>query len=202
MGVVLASTVACTRTDDAMNATEPEREPQQEVGQAIQPASGQPVVAGGVRFEAWAESAWRVPARGEQTNVALGLRVTNNADEPVRFFLLDTLKLELTAADGEPLRFEAGRDVTRKFASLSEPVAPGKSLLIRRDASLRWTSGGDGALRLEGSDGAGGIWYFDGLREGTYRLAFAYASDRTHVGKTGGIWKGTVVTPPVDVVLR
>lgn len=95
---------------------------------------------------------------------------------------------------------DGGRNGTRPGEFVSAPVLPGEMLLVTRDARLVWHS--PDALRLIGSDGFGGIWYFDGLQTGRYRIQIVYENHSSMIGELESIWTGFAESPAFEVVIQ
>ena len=55
-------------------------------------------------------------------------------------------------------------------------LAPGQSLTFFLDAKLYWY---DDKLILGGSDGLGGVWYFEDIKPGSYKVSFSYGNQRS-----------------------
>ena len=156
----------------------------------------------GALFETVADRVWNIPALGDEAGsvVDLALRVTNRTEGPLRFNRFDTLRLALFAPDGKALPFLGGRNAVRAGKGVSPPLLPGQTLVISRQGRL--TRLKDGGLRLIGSEESGGIWYFDGLGPGRYRVQFIYGNGKSRIGDLDAFWVGEVTTPGVEVELR
>ena len=144
-------------------------------------------------FEVTGTRIWSAPAPGAETTIDLGLRITNRSNRAVRFNRLDTVSMTLSDPDGAVLRMDGGRNAPRAAETVSNLLAPGESLVIERSAKLLWLPDGS-ALRLIGSDGFGGVWYFDGLRRTTWEFRIAYENLRAQIGSRTSVWTGKAVT--------
>jgi uncharacterized protein (TIGR03067 family) len=141
---------------------------------------------------------WQIPEnkQGARTAVRLALRITNQTDKPVRFTRYDTLYPQIIDADGKAPRGSGGRNGTRPMKESDSPlVKPGDSTTFDIDASLFWQSG---KLRLGGSDGFGGVWWFEDLKPGRYQVRIWYVNNATVLKD---IWTGDIKTPFVEVSL-
>jgi RNA polymerase sigma factor (sigma-70 family) len=138
-------------------------------------SESKPVRVAEADFQAVVEARPVAPESGATQPINLGLRITNRADKPQWFNLFDTIRIGLKSADGTPIRVDGGRNGT--FPARPIQLAPGQSQTILRGGRLEWMKDGR-SLRLIGSDGSGGIWHFDGLRPGKYRLRFEYETTR------------------------
>jgi hypothetical protein len=173
------------------------RPPGEEVGQE---ARG--VTCNGALFETVADRIWKIPAVGDEAGsvVDLALRITNRAETPLRFNKFDTLRVALSGPDEKALPLHGGRNVTRAGQAVSPPLLPGQALVISRQGRL--TRLKDGGLRLMGSEEFGGIWYFDGLGPGRYKVQFIYGNPTSRIGDADAVWVGEVTTPAVEVEVR
>jgi hypothetical protein len=169
----------------------------EEVGQKIRG-----VTRNGALFEAVADRIWKIPAPEDEAGsvVDLALRITNRTETPLRFNKFDTLRLALFAPGGKALPFLGGRNAVRSGEGVSPPLLPGQTLVISRQGRL--TRLKDGGLRLIGSEESGGIWYFDGLGPGRYKVQFIYGNARSRIGDLDAFWVGEVATPVVGIELR
>ena len=136
--------------------------------------------AGRIEFETVSDSPdWRIPAVGQTTRIALGLRITNGSLTSLRFTNFDTLRPAMRNRNGQALAYDGGRNRTLLPDVDNCPLlAPGASILFSLDATLYWQ---EGVLRLGGSDGYGGFWYFSGIEPGRYEFRIAYAQQRDHL---------------------
>ncbi|HJQ85795.1 MAG TPA: hypothetical protein VKA21_17030 [Candidatus Binatia bacterium] len=141
-----------------------------------------------------------IPARGAVTPLELALRITNRSGTVLRFKELDTVRITMIAPDGTPMTIDGGRNATAARATVSGPVDPGGHLLIGRPARLTWTL--DDRLRLIGDDGFGGIWHFDGLQPGVYRIRMTYENTDERVVNGVPLWTGVKSTADKEVRLR
>ncbi|MGB3512870.1 MAG: hypothetical protein WBA93_27385 [Microcoleaceae cyanobacterium] len=141
-----------------------------------------------------------------QTPVKFGIRISNKTQESIRFSRFDTLYPNLFRQDGEAIPLDGGRNGTLNPKESDFPLAmPGESVTLFLDGMLSWQNN---KLQLGGSDGFGGLWYFDDLEPGTYKFRFFYQSDRAarQIFKPEEqvleeIWTGRVATPFVEIRL-
>jgi len=160
------------------------------------------ITRNGALFEIVTDRVWKIPAlENEAGNVVdLALRVTNKTRAPLRFNRFDTFRLALSAPGGKALPFLGGRNAVRFGEGVSPPLLPGQALVISRQARLIRLK--DGGLRLIGPEESGGIWYFDGLGPGRYKIQFIYGNRSSRIGSLDEFWVGEVTTPAVEVELR
>lgn len=170
----------------------------------------------GIRFETLVpETVWTIPESqpGASTPVQLGIRMINNRSIPVQFNRLDPLfflKLQMQKPDNQVIQKRGGsrdRTITDELDCPSV-VLPGNSKTFFLYGRLFWENN---KLQLGGSDGFGGIWYFDDLKAGTYKFRFIYQNSRPVTGcydpeikdfkRVEGLWMGQVATPFVEVRL-
>lgn len=171
--------------------------PQEEVRQKTRGTT-----CNGALFEMVADRVWRIPAPGDGAGsvVELALRITNLTKTPLRFNRFDTLRLALFAPDGRAVPFEGGRNATRPGEAVSPPLLPGEALVISRQRRLIPLK--NGGLRLIGSEEFGGIWYFDGLGPGRYKVQCIYGNLVSGIGDVNAVWVGEAATPLQEVELR
>jgi hypothetical protein len=116
---------------------------------------------------------------------------TNRGDRPLTFSLFDTIRPALKTTDGKALRVDGGRNATRRVEPLV--VEPGKSEMVRWRARLESLRDGK-SFRLGWTDGAGMLWYSDGVRPGKYLLRFEYDHS-----KNDKFWTGKATTNDVEI---
>ncbi len=172
----------------------------------------------GVRFEILVpERVWTIPPNepDAETAVKIGIRITNNTQQAVRFTWLDPLmimSLQIIKPDGTAIKRQGGRDILLKSPQLACPlVLPGNSLTFFFDAKLYWLNN---ILHLGGSDGLGGGWYFSSLEPNTYQVRLIYENpygvkacydpetinQETYVPDiVQGLWTGRAITPLLEV---
>jgi hypothetical protein len=127
----------------------------------------------GVDFTATVEPRVQAPAAGSKRAMGFGLRLGNQSGKALRFNRFDTAWPQLKSADGKALEMLAGR----KDSKIPMPVTlnNGDSTTLLPGATLEWLPDGRG-LRLFGVEATGGVWQFNGLTPGRYRLGFSYES--------------------------
>jgi hypothetical protein len=160
--------------------------------------ASKPILAQGAEFVVSADSVWHAPKNRGRTKIDLRLTITNRDAKPQAFSLFDTVRMVLKDTDGKDLRIDGGRNGTRPGKTTTPLLAKDASYVVHLSASLLEANG---ALRLQGDDGFGGIWYFDGLRAGKYSVSVHYDST---LGKaqSNAEWRGTVNTQSVVVEIR
>jgi hypothetical protein len=154
-------------------------------------------------FEIITDRNWHIPALEDDafTVINLQLRIVNQAATGIRFNKFDSVRLRLIAPDGKSLQFDGGRNGTRPDEEVSPLILPGKSLIISRQAKLSWRKDRK-TLRLMGSDDFGGIWYFDAIGPGRYKVQVVCENQRPHTQDGYALWTGNAATPTVEVVIR
>lgn len=163
------------------------------------PRQSPPVQAGDADFQIVAPAVW---VRLKETAIPLALKITNRADKARQFNLYDTVTICIKDANGHELPLGGGRRETLQPRPLL--VEKDQSGTIDREAQLKQQ---DKAFRLTGSDGAGGVWWFDGLKAGKYTVSIAYESTQAAAdnlvknGKAddGPFWIGKVVTKELAI---
>jgi hypothetical protein len=158
------------------------------------------VLAGEAGFRLECPAVWPVPAQGARQPVAITLHVTNRSARTARFYLFDTLRILLRTPGGASLPGGGGRDATQRGVTNTPPLKPGQSFAVVRQAHLYWNN--EGHLRLEGSDGFGGIWYFDDLQAGAYQLLATYRSDAKALDGGAAYWSGDITVGPVTIRVK
>lgn len=157
---------------------------------------------GPVDFEVLTDPVWSVPTRNieSETEINLALRIINNTEKVTRIHLFDTIRIAIEDQDGNSLVFDGGRNGTTPGEIVSDPINPGKDLIISRLSILKWHT--QNTLRLMGSDDFGGVWYFDGLRTGRYRVQLIHENQRREIGKFQSVWTGTGKTKAIEIEIR
>ncbi len=148
--------------------------------------ASQPVQVNGVEFQVVAQRVWTL---NDGTSIPLALKITNRTDKALQFNLFDTVSVIFKDASGKQLKIDGGRDRSAMPAPLL--VEKGQSGTIDRTAKLERK---DKGYRLTGPDGAGGIWWFDDLKAGTYSVSIGYENTQALAG-----WVGKVVTKELAV---
>lgn len=147
----------------------------------------------GVDFQVVADKVWRIPSEGKTEEIDIGLLITNPGEKALTFNLFDTLSLQLVPTDGrEGPSWGSLRERTSPPPPIS--IAAGKNATVSRKGTLSWKPDSK-MLRLQGGDGAGGNWYFDGLTPGKYLLTVRYKNKIPDDGE----WGGEVRTKAVEV---
>jgi hypothetical protein len=157
------------------------------------------VLLNGVEFHAGFRSLWRIAATGEMKD-NLTLSFTNRSAKAVRFWLFDTLRVELRDSSDAPALIGGGRNRTKPGTLLSPLVPPAHSFSLTRRLVLHRTT--PTQFSLVGEDGFGGNWTATNLTPGKYRLILHYR----HVGdgspQSSDCWQGEAQTPPLTFEIR
>jgi hypothetical protein len=170
-----------------------------------------------IRFEILVpEVKWVIPENkpGLETPIKIGIRITNNQKNPLYLGIIDpntVLFLGIEDSEGKFLPNYGGRDGTF-ITPKTHPaqihcslLAPRQSLTFFLDAKLYWQ---DDKLILGGSDGLGGVWYFEDIKPGSYKVSFSYVNQRSvdvcfepgrQTQVVEGLWTGTLRTPSVEI---
>lgn len=148
-------------------ATQPTTQP------ALQESAA--VRVNGLDFQIVTPAVWVPPAPKKVTTIPLQLKVTNHTGKPVQLDLFDKLMIQMHDASGKEVPIDGGRNGTCPCPPLI--IAKEQSGTVDRTAKLKPSSNHPGSFRLIGSDGAGGIWYFDGLAAGKYTIRMTYEND-------------------------
>ena len=127
------------------------------------------------------------------------LTIANQGATSHRFLLLDTLQFHVRDGDRE-IRGQFARDATRREGQVTAPLAPGALQRLPREALLEKQT--DGRLKLSAYDGFGGVWWFDGLRPGKYRISLVYENREPTTRDGLTVWVGRGETLPMTVEIR
>lgn len=163
VGMMLAAGMAAQADLIALPRTSPSKETE-----AL--AKSATVREKGAEFAILTAPVWPVPAKGKETPVTLGVKITNHNDGPMRFNRFDTVTVILKTADGKWVERSGGRNGTLRV----KPVTVGKdeSYTLEFPGHLAWAK--DGTLRLEWSEPGGGTWQFLNLKAGKFTLEITY----------------------------
>ncbi|MFS0515739.1 hypothetical protein ACEYW6_13640 [Nostoc sp. UIC 10607] len=141
-------------------------------------------------------------------SVNLGIRITNNTSNPLRFSFYFTLFPELVNAYGR-IPFEGGWiSLLSSLESDYLLAIPGKSLTFFPDIEIFWIWGNRFGLSITSGDS--GTWFFQPLKPGNYQFRFiyneneketTYSSVSRAINLIEGIWTGEVLTPFVELHL-
>jgi len=209
LALVLSGVVLLSYGDVGVNAQRIRESAMTDNSMSFKSADDNVVEVEGVSFETLvSEPIWIIPKNEPNAKlpVTLGVRITNKTPNPIRFSRFDTLYPNLVRQGGQVIQLEGGRDGTLKPKESDFPlVAPRESVTFYLDANLSWQNN---KLQLGGSDGFGGLWYFDNLNPDTYQVQFIYQSHKrsVEIDKQGrrildNIWIGRVATPFVKISL-
>jgi hypothetical protein len=111
------------------------------------------------------------------------------------------LRLELTDAAGHEIAFDGGGNPLKSGGAFFPELGVSQTLTIERSARLVRIKGSE-SLRLIGTDDRGGVWYFDGLKPGSYRLRFAYENHTPAADGETAVWQGSAKTSPLAIAIR
>ncbi|WP_193197043.1 hypothetical protein [Nostoc sp. MG11] len=112
------------------------------------------------------------------TRVQLGICITNNTPNPVRFNFFDTLIPQVVGADGQVhLRGYYRRHTKRPLESDFPLVMPGESTTLFQEAGLYWRKGDQFILSIAARDG--GYWNFKVLKVDMYQIQLVYNNKYT-----------------------
>jgi hypothetical protein len=160
------------------------------------------VAEGGTEFQIVAAHTWSAPPSGGKKTGQLSLKITNWNDEKYCFYLVDTVQVLLLNSHGKVLECKGGRDGTTRGVTFSPALAKGDSYTVSFFCPELSLDSDDKDLRLSGSDGFGGIWYYDKLSLGKYFISMKYEY-RENFKKAGvSVWKGKVETRMREIVIR
>jgi hypothetical protein len=156
----------------------------------------------GVRFETLVpERVLTIPNRnGAKNHVQFGIRFTNLSPSPYRFIFFYLLP-QLLAPDGQAIHRCYGVNGIKIPQESDFLLAmPGENLTFFLDAQFSWSNH---KLRLGGYARNGGVWHFDALKPGIYRVRFTYENRDAvrkiyYGGSIEGLWTGMVSTPFVS----
>jgi len=146
-----------------------------------------------------------------QTEVQLGIYITNNGQTPFRFSQFRTLTPEIVEASGQVLqRIFLRRRRLRPQEWHFPLVLPGESVALLPHSRLIYRQSN---WRLNIACGDGGYNNLDFLERKTYYLKFLYqncleverlqnrGSEGTDTKMLKNIWIGKVITPPLEFSL-
>ncbi|MEH2324060.1 MAG: hypothetical protein V7K32_10890 [Nostoc sp.] len=140
--------------------------------------------------------------KSKNSSVKFGIRVTNLSPTPHRFIFFG-LTPELQDANGQLIHKSGGRNATKYPQEVDYMLAmPGESVTYFLEGKF------EERKKLQGNEPSGGVWCFDNLKPGKYRVRFTYRNENTvaiidkgsneDMKLLEGIWKGMVSTPFVD----
>lgn len=182
--------------------------------QPVEP-NGSALEVDGIRFETLLpETVLRLPRekRNAYTPVQLGMRITNNTLEPLRFSFFATLTPEMVRADGQIQQRGGGSDAIKVPIESNFPLAmPGECIEFFLEARLLWHKFDQIRLLIFRTDG--GYWWFDQLKLGIYQIRFSYQEfcetrewiergrESIVQRRSETVWSGRVDTPFVEFQL-
>lgn len=142
--------------------------------------------------------------RGAETLVQLGISITNNTPNPLRFSFYAALTPEIVGPDGQILR--KGRASNMLIGPVESDfllAMPGESVSSLLDATLFWSKRDQFILSISAGDGSS--WSFHDLDPGTYQVGFTYKNNKsvatirarkwTDTKLIEGLWTGKAFTP-------
>jgi hypothetical protein len=122
------------------------------------------------------------------TKVQIGMRITNNTSEPLRFSFYNTLIPEFLEANGQIQRGSYLSNLLKgpieSDFSLCDPF---KSVTFFPQVILSWQRNGQFLIKF--STGDGGYCFFKGLNLETYQLRFSYKKLGFSLSKTTQGWE-------------
>ncbi|MEH2009439.1 hypothetical protein [Nostoc sp.] len=179
--------------------------------QPVEPNSNA-VEVDGIRFETlMPERILRLPRRKRDgfLPVQLGIKITNNTQEPLRFSCLSTTLIpEIVGANGQILERSGGSDTVKFLKESDFPLAmPGECIEIFFEARLLCHKLDEITLHI------GDYWWFVQLKFTTYQIRFSYKEfcetrewiDRRRESieqmRSEKVWSGRMDTPFVEFQL-
>jgi hypothetical protein len=140
--------------------------------------------------------------KSKNPSVKFGIRVTNLSPTPHSFIFFG-LTPELQDTNGQLIHKSGGRNATKYPQEVDYMLAmPGESVTYFLEGRF------EERKKLQGNEPSGGVWCFDNLKPGKYRVRFTYRNENTaaiidkgsneDMKLIEGIWKGMVSTPFVD----
>lgn len=160
--------------------------------------SSKPVVVDGAEFVLSCAKVWVAPRKRGRSRNDLSLTITNRSAKSQTFSLFDTIRIVLKDAGGKALHDIGGRNGMKPGTTTTQPLVKGESYVVRLPAFLAEKNG---AWHVQGDDGFGGIWLFDGLRPGKYSLSAHYDSTQ-FTDRSRSVWRGSARTQPVEIEVR
>jgi hypothetical protein len=159
-------------------------------------------VVNGARFRVLADREWMVPKPGKEYPIHLVLEITNVGKGKRRFNLFDTMYVRLADEHGNRFEWDGGRIHISPGHTVTPPLKKGEKYTFKDfDAKLRWDE--RGTLRLEGTDGFGGVWYYRDIARRKYLLSVEYANERVlNPNADVPLWMGRVKTNPLIVEVK
>ncbi|MBD2531001.1 hypothetical protein H6G97_16000 [Nostoc flagelliforme FACHB-838] len=164
----------------------------------------------GIRFETlMPERVLTLPEkkRGIKTCMQLGIHITNNMLEAVRFSFFATIIPQLVGADGQVhLQGYYGNHIKIRLESDFPLVMPGENFTFFLYSLLYWQKRDQFILRIEAGDG--GYCIFTDIKAGVYQIRLTYNNkdamaeiydrETRNTKLIEGIWMGIVSTPKVE----
>lgn len=154
---------------------------------------------GKVIFQLITDLVWQAPLQGLQTEIQVGLEITNHGSTAIRFPIMDKITVSLLSSEGNALMMEGGQDVLIPGKPISDPVQPGNKFLIDLQGRLGWDA--DNQLELILKDGLGSVWVIGPLKPGEYMLSMTYENQSTTDKSASDVWSGKAQISPVSILI-
>jgi len=151
-----------------------------------------------VEIMALADTVWKAPAAGKETQVCLGFRIA--AVEKWRVRIIPNLAtVRINSADGAECRArKTGATVPvdapqylELDSEFSQSVAY-PATLFRADKSLT----------LAWADGAGNVWHIENLQPGRYSVGYVIRADKGPPERQNSYWVGELQTAAVQIDIK
>ncbi|KAF3888585.1 MULTISPECIES: hypothetical protein [Nostocales] len=144
------------------------------------------------------------------TSLQMGIRVTNNTDNTLRFRLAsDLLYPEIVSQDGEILVEGGSFSYTQSEESSYPSLIPKANVTFFLEAQTFWLLGNKLGISIPTSNYGG--WKLKPLKAGVYQFRFTYYNSQTEVKidelsskdtkNLEGIWTGEAKTPFIELHL-
>lgn len=154
------------------------------------------VVVQGASFAVITDRTWK------QGSVKIWLEITNLVEAKTSFYLLDTVRVVLHDPNGQALRIEGGRDITKPGRTVTPALAKGDAFIVSHLAAKLAPGVQGSQLQLAGSDGFGGTWSFHNLSKGKHRVGLEYRNTKPKLSTGEVLWTGSGKTPLVEVEIK
>jgi hypothetical protein len=151
-------------------------------------------------FETITDPVWRIPTDGTETDVNLGLKITN-CDTELRYFYLDAIELKLRSADGKPMQLYCGRDHLLRGRTFTPVLNFGGSYTYSRFNLKLSRRKDDKGARLMGEDDFGNVRSHDAIQPGKYKVSLLYINEK-NIMRDPLLWPGVLETYPVTVEIK
>ncbi|MEO1428044.1 MAG: hypothetical protein AAFV71_03060 [Cyanobacteria bacterium J06633_8] len=112
-----------------------------------------------------------------ETSVKIGIKITNNSQNPYRFDFYSTLIPQIIGVNGELLSKAGSSEQLRANTKSDYPLAmPGECVTRFPSAKLLWHCD---QLKLKIATGYGGFYFFNSLQAGEYLIRFVYIKNNS-----------------------